>query len=200
MKCPYCGADIPQGEAFCPSCGAIASPQGVSMALTGLAAVPVQLNTMAYAAQAAPPVKGGVAMALRLLNPVTHQPDPAIPPIEVPEGTEEWRLGRKDIRHDPPIVVDSDLTPVARQDADGRYELSREHALLQLQAGEWTVADWKWLRTADEDEQEHTPARVVLERGGEAEHVTDPKELNDGDILHLGDVMFLVEIPDGGVS
>ncbi|GER84723.1 MAG: FHA domain-containing protein [Thermogemmatispora sp.] len=160
QTCPSCGAQNPQGEAFCSNCGVslLGAPAAVSAPSVAPAA-PVA----SPAASAPAPAAAGSALRARLIVEADNQE------FDI-SGKDNILIGREDAVSN--IFPDIDLTPHGGEEGG----VSRMHARIFIQNGQYMIED------------ENSTNYTFLNRQRLAPKTPTP--LHDNDEIKLGRVLL----------
>ncbi|MBX5452299.1 MAG: zinc-ribbon domain-containing protein, partial [Thermogemmatispora sp.] len=133
QTCPSCGAQNPQGEAFCSNCGVslLGAPAAVSAPVPPVApAAPAAPSAPATStpAPAAAPAPAGSPLRARLIVEADNQE------FDI-SGKDNILIGREDAVSN--IFPDIDLTPHGGEEGG----VSRMHARIFIQNGQYMIED-----------------------------------------------------------
>ncbi|WP_322481002.1 FHA domain-containing protein [Thermogemmatispora sp.] len=168
QTCPSCGAQNPQGEAFCSNCGVslLGAPAAVSAPVPPVApAAPAAPSAPATStpAPAAAPAPAGSPLRARLIVEADNQE------FDI-SGKDNILIGREDAVSN--IFPDIDLTPHGGEEGG----VSRMHARIFIQNGQYMIED------------ENSTNYTFLNRQRLAPKTPTP--LHDNDEIKLGRVLL----------
>ena len=171
MKCPTCGADIPEGTTVCPDCGMEITGEQLAEVVQEPQPVAPQPEPVSVVPPPAPPVAPPAEGAARLL----FKRGGVLTGEEFPIGGRVI-IGRF---HEETGPVDVDLSHLS-----GSEYVSRRHAeIYQDPSGQWFVKDLDsrngtYLRSSETGQYQRLPSN-------------QPTPIKDGDEVVFGNVHFV---------